>query len=205
MISALGAQPGRIRYSRNDKPTFKNSTITGTLNLLGNGDMYVPGQFRMFFNSSTISYVFNSAGRLQLNDTGGFLCISNDTVLSRLSSGVFAFGNAFSSGSTTGSWKATNGTLLGTLSVAGTITPGSFTVSTLPSASTAGAFATATVTDAQPISPGTNVATFGGSTPSSSTGCIVQSDGTNWIASTGPATYISQQNLFSMSLLSAIY
>ena len=176
LTSALGAQPGRIRYSRRDQPTIGGLT-------LGIGSATKPslsiGGFNSFYINSlgTESAAFYNSGSNTMNcyssgwyvPNAGRFGLGTDTTLGRNSSGIAEIGISMGSGFG-GSLKLTN------LISVGTITPGSFTVATLPSAATN--FSAVGVTDALNPVIGSVVA---GSNGALTTPCIAISNGKNWI------------------------
>ena len=260
MISALGAQPGRTRYSRRDKPTI-GSMSAGSFSIATNGrfggttatasGIYTPNDGRTFdfMSSGTVVARVDGNGlgltKLGLGVSGG----SPTVFLSRDSSDVLALANgtntqafnlystftARGSGTTNLEYISTkaqtsgnyiiqstrgniggsshdiefrtgavdtNGVIInGDLSFSATASGlklGSWTSSTIPTP-VGSPFATAAITDSAPATPGTPISGAG------SLGCMVQSDGAQWLAVAGPATYFADQYNRSANLLTSIY
>jgi len=120
MISALGAQPGRIRYSKRDKPVIAGLTIiskyatssVGTFGFGGsslnisntdnNCQLLVTGPGIFSQGVGALSFRTKNTGTIGIAPTSDS-SVAADIALSRISAGVFGIG--------TGAQGATDGTL----------------------------------------------------------------------------------------------
>jgi len=174
ILTALGAQPGRTRYSRKDKPVVGNITVnqSNIINTVSTG-------------SAAINIIGSMGSGIDGSDATGIrLTNSPNGSTWRIASG---YGGVLNSSFTIGIIGvnppqlaiSSSGTLSvsGSLSTIGTIITGSYTVATLPATTTLGrvTFASAAVTDALAPVIGATVVTGGAAK------CLVCYNGTNWI------------------------
>jgi len=137
ITSALGAQPGRTRYSRRDNPTLRGLTVSGsitsqTINANGaiTGGSNASWDMLSGIVKSGVSLYLSPSWGLAFSSTAGKITfgssISSPTAgISHISGSLLAVGSG-SIGDYSGSLKLTN------LTSVGTVTPGSFTTATTP-------------------------------------------------------------------------